>query len=162
MPQEAPESKTANIKNKQYKISPELTELAQEVIRIKCLNIKPARITFVLVYPNINKWTAAQCMLANPMVTLLGDCDFVIQFSGELYDALSHELREILMHHELLHVVSTLNEKSGDWKFSLREHDVNEFREIIELHGLDWLSAVKNAFIESGGFEPDEVETISL
>lgn len=154
--------KAASIKNKRYELSEEMCRVAREVFEEKMLDIRPARVKYVLVYPNIAKTTAATCTLASNMVNFFGECDFIISASGDLWDALSPDLRSILMFHELLHVVCTQNEKTGDWKFSLREHDVQEFKEIINLYGIDWLDELKATFIEAGGFDPGDIDTLGL
>ncbi len=156
------DTKTAQIKNKRYEISPDLAEIATKILGEKMLDIRPARVRYVLVYPNIDKTTAGRCMVANAMVTLMGDCDFVIQMSGDLWDALPVDLQNILMYHELLHINCVQHPKTGDWKFNIRDHDINEFREVIEEHGIDWLAEVKDVFITSGGFDPEEVDILSI
>lgn len=155
-------TKAANIKNKRYELSPEMQVYAEAVLQEKMLAIDPARVKYVLVYPNINKTTAATCLVANNMVNFFGDTDFIISASGELWDALSPNLRSILMYHEILHIACSQNEKTGEWKFGLRDHDVKEFREIILAYGIDWLDDLRATFIESGGFEPGDIETLSI
>ena len=154
--------KVTAIKNRTYEVSQEIEQCAMEVILKKNLSIVPARVKFLKTSPYIEKNIAARCTRANNFVMLFGEVEFVIECSGDLWDSLSLELREILLYHELLHIVCTQNEKSGEWKFSLRQHDVNEFSEIIQEYGIDWLSDVKNIFISSGGFEPDEITTLTL
>lgn len=150
------------IKNKRYEMSESMETVAKHVLETTQLRIYPARVKYVLVYPNINKTTAATCTIASNLVNFFGDTDYIISASGELWDALTPDLREILMYHELLHIMPVQNEKTGEYKFSLRDHDVMEFREIITEHGIDWLEQVKATFIESGEFEPGEIDTLSL
>ena len=154
--------KAVNIKNKRYEISPDMEECAKAVLDAKNLSVRPSRVRYVKVYPNINKTTAATCGIASNLVNFFADADFVISASGDLWDALTPDLRSILMYHELLHIVCTQNEKTGDFKFSLREHDIQEFREIISAYGVDWIYDIKNTFITSGGFEPEDIDTLSL
>ena len=155
-------NKSASIKNKRYELSEDMRDVARDVLEAKNLSIRPARVRYVKVYPNINKTTAATCGIASNLVNFFGEADFVISAGGDLWDALTPDLRSILMYHELLHIVCTQNEKTGDFKFSLREHDINEFREIISSYGIDWIEDLKTVFIESGGFEPGEIDNLGL
>ena len=161
MPNET-NTKAASIKNKTYRLSPDVESYAERVIENKCLHIAPARVKYVATSPNISKNVAARCTRASNFVTFFGECDYVIEVSGDLWDALPGNLREILLYHELLHISCVQNEKTGDWKFNLRDHDIQEFSEIITEYGIDWLADVKTIFIESGGFEPDEVDALSI
>ena len=147
---------------KQYVVSPELDKLAQDVIANKSLLVSPARVKYVLVYPHINKKTAGRCILANTMVKLFGDCDYIIQMSGDLWDQLDDKRREILMWHELKHVLPIQNEKTGEWNFKLREHDVMEFFDIIKAEGIDWLSELKALHQSVYDLEPKDVDGFSL
>ena len=160
MPEE--QQKAASIKNKRYELSSDMEVVAREVLSTKNLSIRPSRVRYVKVYPNINKTTAATCGIASNLVNFFGEADFVVSASGDLWDALTPPLRSILMYHELLHIMCIQNEKTGDWKFSLRDHDIQEFREIINSYGIDWLDEVKTTFIESGGFEPGEIDTLGI
>lgn len=156
------DTKKAQIKNKTYEISPEIEACAKEVFTAKRLSIFPARVRYVKTSPHISKTIAARCNKASNFVTFFGECDFVIEVSGDLWDALSEDLQKILLYHELLHIFCVQNEKTGEWNFSLRDHDINEFKEIIREYGIDWLDKVKEAFIESGGFDPDEIDNLGI
>ncbi len=156
------DTKKAQIKNKTYEISSEIEECAVEVLREKRLSIYPARVRYLKTSPHIAKNVAARCNKASNFVTFFGECDFLIEVSGDLWDALPDDLQKILVYHELLHIMCTQNEKTGEWKFGLRDHDINEFREIIFDYGINWLDRVKETFIQSGGFEPDEIDNLGI
>jgi predicted metallopeptidase len=160
--QENASEKTASIKNKRYELSADVGLVAMQVINSTMLTIAPARVKYVKVYPNIAKDKAATCTLASNLVNFFGECDYIVSVSGELWDALNDKLKYILVYHELLHIMPIQNEKTGDWKFALREHDIMEFREIINTYGINWLDELREAFENSGGFEPGEIENISL
>lgn len=160
--QENKSEKSASIKNKRYEMSADVGLVAMQVINATMVSIAPARVKYIKVYPNIAKDKAATCTLASNLVNFFGECDYIISVSGELWDALNDKLKFILVYHELLHVMPVQNEKTGDWKFLLRDHDIQEFREIINAYGIDWLNDLKEAFELSGGFEPGEIDNISL
>lgn len=65
-------------------------------------------------------------------VQVLAEYDFLIWLSETDYEAMSDAQREALIDHELMHC-----KRSRDGLgWSLREHDVQEFTEIIQRHGL--------------------------
>ena len=50
---------------------------------------------------------------------------------------MSDEQMEILMWHELMHIGVELQD-DGTVKYFINDHDVQDFRAILELHGVDW------------------------
>ena len=68
---------------------------------------------------------------------LLSEMDFVIYLSKDMWDTLGPEQRMALLDHELCHCAPKLDAKTGErvgWR--TKAHDVEEFAEIIERHGL--------------------------
>lgn len=71
------------------------------------------------------------------------ECDFVIILNEEAWHDLSDEQREALIDHELCHA-QVARDKDGIAKkdergrtvYRSRKHDIEEFREIVERHGL--------------------------
>ena len=155
-------TKAASIKNKRYELSADVELVALQVVNNTMLSLSPARVKYMKVYPNIAKTVAGTCTLSSNLVNFFGECDYIVSVSGELWDALNDKLRFILVYHELLHIMPVQNEKTGDWKFTLRDHDIQEFKEIINSYGVNWIEDIKSVFIESGGFEPGEIETLTI
>lgn len=60
--------------------------------------------------------------------------DFVITFYWPNCENLTEEKLEKLMYHELRHVGF-----DGDGKFTIIQHDVEDFREVIDRWGIDWI-----------------------
>ena len=60
--------------------------------------------------------------------------DFVITFYWPNCEILSDEKLERLMYHELMHVGY-----DGESGYSIIPHDVEDFRDVIDHWGLDWL-----------------------
>lgn len=149
-------------KKKRYEVSEDVEKLGDKVIADKNLDLSPARIKYVLVYPHINKKTAGRCIMARPMVKLFGECDYIIQFSGDLWDKLDDDRKEILMYHELLHVLPIMNDKTGEWKFSIRDHTIKDFRIIIEKYGMDWFDELKTIFSSVYDIEPKDLDEFNL
>lgn len=155
-------SDVLEFKKKRYEVSDELETLGKDVQALKHMDLNPAKIKYVKVYPLINKKTAGRCMLANPMMKLFGDCDYVIQMSGDLWDKLDKDRQSILMYHELLHVLPIQNAKSGEWEFKIRDHDVKDFYTIINEHGIDWFNELKTLFSSVYDIEPAKLDGFGL
>ena len=155
-------SDVLELKNKKYVVSQDLEDLAKKVIADKHLDIDQAKIKYVLVYPAISKKLAGRCVLSNPMLKLFGECDYIIQMSGDLWDKLDDARKEILMWHELMHVLPVQNTKTGNLDFKLRDHDVKDFIVIIKQYGIDWLSEVKALFASVYNLEPKDLDGFEL
>lgn len=147
------------VKKKRYVVSEELEDIANEVIKLKNMDY-PANIKYLLVYPYINKTTAGRCIKTSNETKLLGNCDYIIEMSGDLWDKLDDDRRKILMWHELLHIHIIQNDKTGEWDLKLRKHDLEEFTTIVKLHGVDWLDEIKTLFLSV--YDLDSVENFSL
>lgn len=63
-------------------------------------------------------------------------CDFTITIYEPNVERFTDEQMRILIFHELLHVVITKD--GNEESYSVKPHDVEDFREIIERFGLDW------------------------
>lgn len=74
----------------------------------------------------------ADCTKLSEKLRAASDCDFIITFYK--CDVLSEDRLRILMYHEVLHMGYT-----KDGKLKINPHDVEDFREIIEEHGVDWI-----------------------
>ncbi|MDO4803871.1 MAG: putative metallopeptidase [Lachnospiraceae bacterium] len=62
--------------------------------------------------------------------------DFLVVVYAPNVSGMSRDQLKILLYHELLHV--GMDEKNGEPRYVVNPHDVEEFREILERHGLDW------------------------
>ena len=148
------------IRNKEYVKSTEVEQLAADVIAEKTLDVSPARIKYLLIYPHINKTTAGRCNKATNLLKFYGEVDYVIELSGEFYDQLDKDRRKILLWHELLHVHPIINEKTGEWEFKIRKHDIGDFATIINEYGVKWISEFKTIF--SSVYDLDNLNELSL
>jgi hypothetical protein len=135
------QKKTSN--KKTFEVSSELKELGEQVIEKQKINVYPSKIEYLLVYPHVTKSVAGRCVRTGKELKFFSGFDYLIEMSGELWDALDVDTRKILMEHELRHILPVINEKSGEWDFKLRDHDVQDFASIIKEHGIDWISKVK-------------------
>jgi predicted metallopeptidase len=126
-------------------------------------DLQKAKIAFVLVYPNVSRTCVARVIRASPQLRFLGDLDFVIEISGELWETLPLEVKEIVMEHEMLHM-ACVYDKNGDPKFGLVDHNVKDFYCILEKYGINWFTELREKFVklyagDSGVKEGDDPET---
>lgn len=66
---------------------------------------------------------------------------FVIEIAHEPWQGLTESQRRALVDHELCHLDVELDDISGDRKLGTRGHDLEEFREVVQRHGL-WQPSV--------------------
>jgi hypothetical protein len=84
-----------------------------------------------------------KCKKASDLDRELAAFDFVILLNQEAWNDLDHSQREALLDHELCHA-QVARTKDGDPKmdekgrivYRLRKHDIEEFSEVVERHGL--------------------------
>ncbi len=82
------------------------------------------------------KLVLGKCKKASDFDLAFIEYDFVILFNAEAWKTLDWKQRTALMDHELCHAWGEADEEDGDtWKFSIRKHDIEEFRDIVERHG---------------------------
>ncbi len=75
------------------------------------------------------KLVIAKVAKLGPVTTVLSDYDFVIEVNERWWKPLTEKEREAVMDHELAHC----GRDSRGWY--IKEHDVQEFKEILERHG---------------------------
>lgn len=63
-------------------------------------------------------------------------CDFTITVFEPNVERFTDEQIRILLLHELLHV--GIDRDGNEESYSVKPHDVEDFREVIERYGLDW------------------------
>lgn len=147
---------------RKFEVSTELRTLAEDVIQKEGLNITPAKIEYLLVYPNVSKKIAGICKKSGKELKFFTTFDYLIEMSGELWDKLDDKTRYILMQHELMHVKPVINEKSGKWDYKIQDHDVKDFALLIKRHGIDWISNVKTQMASVYDLEPKDESSITL
>lgn len=64
-------------------------------------------------------------------------CDFTITIYEPNCEGMSDELVSRVLFHELLHVGIDVDE-DGCEKYSIRPHDLEDFREVLARWGIDW------------------------
>ncbi len=76
--------------------------------------------------------TYADCSKLTDKVSAIANCDFVITFYA--CDELDDNRLKILTYHEMKHIGC-----SPDGKLKIIPHDVEDFKDIIDEYGTDWV-----------------------
>jgi hypothetical protein len=85
-----------------------------------------------------------QCVKASDLQRELSEYDFVILLNKEVWEdkTFGHKRQKALLDHELCHVGQVyrkgkrLKNDHGKYVFRTRKHDVEEFSEIVDRHGI--------------------------
>lgn len=138
----------------------ELTKLANKIITEHNLAyMNSVRARYLLVEPNISKTCPAKVIKASNELRHFAQSDFFVEFSKDIWDSIDDETREILMHHSLNHILVKTNPK-GKEVFTIADHDVKDFSEIIKKYGVNWFQQFKNlvaATYELEGYDKDRI-----
>jgi len=137
-------TKTMNQKKKRYYVPNENDDLTKTFNSgLKALNeidlINKHNVKFSLhyVYPAISKRTWAHIMKTSPQLKMYSGIDVLIEVSGEVWELLDQEQKNILIEHELMHLYLTEND-DGVLTIKLAQHDLIDFKKIISKYGLEW------------------------
>jgi len=157
-----PKNTKKGSEKKEFFVSDEVKELSDRIVKDEVLEITPAEVEYLLVYPNISKVVAGRCIKASRELKFFSGKDYLIEISGELWDVLDESVRYVLVQHELMHIMPVMNEKTGEWKFELRQHDIEDFSKIIKKHGVDWISKVKLSISSLYDLTPNQEDKIKI
>ena len=147
---------------KSFEVSVELRELAEKVIKTEGMDLSPAKIEYLLVYPNISKTVAGRCIRASEELKFFSDNDYLIEISGELYDSMDDQTRYILLYHELMHVLPLMDDQTGDYKYTIRQHDLQDFSRVINTYGVDWINQIKLTVSSLYDLSPKSEDSIKI
>ena len=125
-------------------INEEYSKIGMELIKSEELlsDIRQSEVTIIYLSSDKekkskNKLVLGECEKINSKYKWAIPCDFTITIYEPNVIALNDEQMRILIFHELLHVgIEFLGD--GSEKYSIKPHDVEEFRSIIDRFGIDW------------------------
>lgn len=100
-----------------------------------------------------NQNVHGRCIRCSSELMHYAGVDYIIEISKLTWDLLDDKAKYLLVYHELLHIKIEYEENKDEYKFKLRKHNIEDFREIIERHGVSWLS-----FVEQTKKKPDNIE----
>lgn len=155
-------SKTEVVGGKQYLPDPPLRKLAESVIDEFNIELGPAQVEYLLVYPNISKKKAAKPMTAKGLLKFYSGYDFIIMISGEMWDMLDPDTQKIVVLHQLLHCNARFKPKDREWIYSIRKHDYTDFYEITKKFGTEWYETVQATVSSLYDLEPKHENEVSV
>lgn len=148
--------------DKQLMESPEVETIAKKVIERHKLEFGPAEIGYFLVYPNISKQRAAKCIKATREVKYYSGNDYLIEISGEMWDMLDTQTKEMVLYHELLHIDPSFKSKTQEWKMNLRKPDFSDFYTINDKFGNEWYKTVQATVSSLYDLDPKQENKVSM
>jgi hypothetical protein len=146
---------------KTFEEDPELVTLANAIITKHKLDLNSVTIRYVLVGPYISKTVHGRCLKANNELKFFGACDYLIEFSKDIWELLDDKTKEALMFHELLHPLIKTSTK-GQMVPSIVDHDIKDFRRIIKEYGPDWFQNFRDIVKSTYELEPNDMDKIKV
>lgn len=153
---------TEVIADKQFMNSPELDKLYAQVKQDKKIELGPAEVDLFLVYPNISKKRPAKVIKCNREMKHYSGNDFILEFSGELWDMLDKETRYNLMWNTILHCNAEFKTKTQEWKFSISKPNYTDYYQISDKQGSEWHKAVQATASSLYDLDPKNEGQVSL
>lgn len=150
------------LQDKELIESPEILEMAVKVIETHNINLGPAQVGYLLVYPNISKQRAAKCMKASREVKYYSGHDYLIEISGELWDMLDNDTKKMLLYHELLHIDPVFKAKNQEWKMQVRRPDFSDYYEINDKFGNEWYKTIQATVSSLYDLDPRQEGKVSV
>lgn len=147
--------------DKQLMESEEIEAIAKKVIEENNMEFGPAQIGYFLVYPNITKQRAAKCLKASREVKYYSGNDYLIEISGEMWDMLDSETKEMLLYHELLHLDPVFKAKNQEWKMNLKKPDFQDYYEINDKFGNEWYKTIQATVSSLYDMDPRQESKVS-
>jgi predicted metallopeptidase len=128
-----------------------MIETAKPVIeqeRAETFCLKDAKVQVVFIYPNISKSCVARIVRTSKELKLFSSFDYIIEFSGEIWDNINDKVRQVIVEHELRHVYTKFDDNSGAFKYLLVNHNVLDFKEILSTYGIEWFGDLQNKVVD--------------
>lgn len=126
--------------NDSYALSLDYAEIAEEIIKEKRKDILALGISVGFITSNKEKkygrtkLVLGECKKVSDLQKVFCPYDFLIIIYEANCAGLSDDQMKILIWHELNHI--GIDPKNGD--FYVKPHDVEEFDDIINAHGIHW------------------------
>jgi len=164
MPEQSHLDPTGEIKlsGKELMESPEMQKIAEDVIKTHKIELGPAQVGYLLVYPNISKQRAAKCMKATREVKHYSGNDYLIEVSGDLWDMLDTDTKKMLLYHELLHVDPVFKAKNQEWQMRIRRPDFADYYEINDTFGNTWYKTIQATVSSLHDLDPKQESKVTV
>jgi len=125
-------------KGPKYMEAPEVQELAVKIIGDHHGALAEARIKYLFrngKWAKKSKTVLGQAKLASDDMRFIAEFDFIVFVNLAVWNNAPQAWREALLDHELSHCDCT-EDKAGNKKWSIVDHDVQEFVPVVRRHGL--------------------------
>lgn len=126
------------LKTNKLEESPEAKAIMEDIIPEDVKEVVNISVVFDL--EEAKKWTA-KAKKADKFLNFYTGIDFIIVVNKEAFEKLSEEHKKALMKHEIDHI-EVYEDKEGNPKARLREHDVECFISVVEEYGT-WTPELK-------------------
>ncbi len=142
---------------------PSLPVLAQKVISDRKMDwLINVPIKYLLVTPEISKTTHGKIIKSGAELKYFSGVVFVIEFSHKIWSVLDDKTREILMYHELLHIIISQQNPKAPVAYKLAPHSVQDFSEIIDTYGVKWINEFKQIVVSTYDLQGEQKDQITI
>ena len=121
-----------------YQENAEAAVIAAELIPTHHDHLEKAKLRYLFTERPMRRHAkplAGKALKASGLLKHFGKADFLLVFDKETWDHLTPEQRTALVDHELCHC-AVKHTKAGEPRWFIQGHDLEEFRAIVERHGL--------------------------
>jgi hypothetical protein len=121
-----------------WKCDDEIVEIAEEMIKLYHPDAAYSNICYLFRAEHSNtggKIILGTCTKQSDKLKILHGFDFIIEFAYDVWEQLTDIQQKALILHELKHIEITEG-KEGQIKLRLCKHDLEEFRDVVEIFGL--------------------------
>lgn len=148
--------------NKTIFKSVEMRDMAEEVIEERSLDLGPAAVGCLLIYPNISKKRASKVTKNDDILRMFSGYDYFIQVSGDLWEMLDTDTQKLLLYHQLMQVDPVYKAKEGAWKFNLRKPDFSDFYTINDKYGNEWYKTIQATVSSLHDLDPRDENEVKV
>lgn len=133
----------------EYSSAPEVAAIAEKIIAAHHAHLADVRVEFVFRDKAAKKngkevgGTARKVSGLNAFLARDGEQGgdysedfFVIEIAEDIWSELTPHQKQALVDHELMHCTFEIDEKTDALKLGIRGHDIEEFAEIVQRHGI--------------------------
>jgi hypothetical protein len=153
---------TVRTSDKQLFESPEVQTVAEKVIKEQKIELGPAQVCYMLLYPNISKKRAAKAVKCNRELRHFSGYDYLIEVSGELWDMLDERTKYMMLWHQLLHLDPVYKAKTQEWVMKQRKPEYTDYYEIADSKGSTWHKTVQATQSSLYDMDPRSEGQVSL
>ena len=125
--------------NSRYYLAPAIRAVADTIISRYHPHLQEAAIAYLLrrgAWKRRGHVVTGKAVAAPEQWRYLSGCDLALIINEEVWQGLGNKGREVLLDHELSHFTAPTADKRGNLHWALREHDLQEFSEVVKRHGV--------------------------